>query len=66
MRAKCPICILPGPLWGVFEADTDDELFAKIAEHTISMHNGGSGDAYWAASVALSLTAARYQREMRT
>jgi hypothetical protein len=63
-RARRPICLCPEQTpWGIFEAETEDELFAMIANHTISMHHGGPINAYWAASVAMPMTAARYQQQ---
>jgi len=58
----CPIC--RGFTWdGVFTAETDEELFAMVANHTMSHHNGGPVDAFCTAESVLPVVGAAYRKD---
>jgi hypothetical protein len=46
-----------------FQAETDEELFALIANHTIKMHNGGPVDAFNTAESVLPVVGLAYRRD---
>jgi hypothetical protein len=50
--ARCPVCVLPD-MFGTFTAETDADLFAMIASHVMSNHNGGGTDAFCTAERVL-------------
>lgn len=63
--AHCPVCV-PGAardLFGSFAADTDEDLFAQVADHVIKVHGGGPVDAFESAEDALPWVGARYRAE---
>src|ERR1700733_1753752 len=59
--ARCPVCVMPSLL--PFQAETDEELFALIANHTVQVHNGGSVDAFNTAESVLPLVGRAYRRD---
>jgi hypothetical protein len=61
--AHCPVCAAPDLSGGRFTADTDEELFAMIADHTIKVHGGGPADAFSTAEDALPWVGAAYRRD---
>ena len=60
--ARCPICIVPSAS-GPFRAETDEELFALIANHTIEVHNGGPVDAFNTAERVLPFVGIAYRKD---
>jgi hypothetical protein len=60
--ARCPVCIVPATS-GPFRAETDEELFALIANHTIEVHNGGPVDAFDTAESVLPLVGRAYRKD---
>lgn len=63
--ARCPICIVPGVpgVLGTFQAETDEELFAQVATHTIKVHNGGPADAFNTAESVLPHVGCAYRKD---
>lgn len=59
--ARCPVCLVP-PLVPL-TAETDEELFAMIASHTMQVHGGGPADAFSTAEDALPRVGAAYRRD---
>jgi hypothetical protein len=60
-HAHCPICVILTK----FEADSDRELFAQVANHTVNIHGGDPVDAFNTALVAVPGTGAWYVRDAR-
>lgn len=60
--ARCPVCIVPAAA-RPFRAETDEELFALIANHTINAHNGGSVDAFNTAESVLPHVGRAYRKD---
>jgi hypothetical protein len=58
---RCPICILPSR----FEAATERELFAAVANHTVYVHNAGPVDAFETAYTAVPSMGAWYLADAR-
>jgi hypothetical protein len=60
--ARCPVCLAPSSL-GTFHAESDEELFALIANHTIKVHNGGPVDAFNTAESVLPHVGLTYRKD---
>lgn len=59
--ARCPVCLVPSAV--PFQAETGEELFALIANHTMQVHNGGPVDAFNTAESVLPLVGIAYRKD---
>lgn len=62
---RCPVCLVPSPVDGIFCAETDKELFALVANHTIKVHNGGPVDAFETAEIVLPHVGRAYRKDAK-
>lgn len=63
--ARCPVCVAPSELCGLFHAPSDEELFAAVANHVMQVHGGGPVDAFNAAEHAVLWVGLAYRKDAR-